>query len=78
MEEELEPKGEFMLTVSSLPQANIKVPQSHFVNILLVEFENLFVEPNSLAPTRHIDHTINLKLNTNPVNVHAYLTKRQK
>ena len=37
--------------------------------LLLVEFKDLFVEPTTLPPQRPFDHAINLKTNTEPINV---------
>ena len=39
---------------------------------LLVEFEDLFIKPSSLPPNRFLEHTIHVKPNTEPVNVHSY------
>jgi len=39
---------------------------------LLVKYEDLFAEPRSLPPNRLFDHSINLKPNTEPVNIRAY------
>ena len=71
-EEELESEGEFILTVSSLPQPNIEVHHSDLLNILLTEFGDLFVGPNSQPPTRPLDNTINLKPSIDPVIARAY------
>ena len=70
--EELEVEGEFMLTISTLPQTNLEVHQIDLLNLLLTEFENLFAEPKCLPPTRPVDHTIHLKSHTEPINVRAY------
>ena len=42
------------------------------LNTMLVEYEDLFVEPTSLPPTRIYDHTINLKPNMEPINIRSY------
>jgi len=47
--------------------------------MLLIEFRDLFMEPNSLPPKRPFDHYINLKPNTKLVNVRSYYyPSRQK
>jgi len=38
----------------------------------VVEYKDLFVEPNSLSPNRSLDHSITLKPNFEPVNIRAY------
>ena len=40
--------------------------------MLLAEYEELFVKPNSLPPKRTLDHSINLKPNSEPINVSSY------
>ena len=40
--------------------------------MLLAEYEDLFVEPNSLPPKRTLNHSINLKTNTEPINIRSY------
>ena len=49
-----------------------EVTQLDILNELLVEFEDLFEEPNSLPPPRPIDHTIALKPGSDPVNIRSY------
>ena len=49
-----------------------EVTQLDILNELLVEFEDLFEEPNSLPPPRSIDHTIALKPGSDPVNIRSY------
>lgn len=39
---------------------------------LLVEFVDVFDEPNELPPRRTLDHAIKLKPGTQPVNVRPY------
>jgi len=48
MERTQEQGGEQRLTVSSHIQSNWEVHKLDFLHILLVEFEDLFVEPTSL------------------------------
>ena len=51
----------------------VQVHSSHLIDGLLVEFGDLFAEPNTLPPTRNLDHSINLKLASEPINIRAYL-----
>ena len=64
--------GESHLTASNqqceLDQVHPQTP----IDELLVEFKDLFTEPVTLPPTRTLDHSINLKPNTEPVNIRSY------
>jgi len=68
-EEELEVEGEPRLTVSQCPHDT----QHHteLLDALLIEFEDLFIDPQTLPPTRAIDHSINLNPHTEPINCRA-------
>ena len=68
--EEIEDNQWFKLQASvNFPS---KVQFDDFLHSLLVEFEELFVEPTSLPPDRFLEHTIHLKPNTEPINVCSY------
>lgn len=65
-------QGHIYLTVKT-PQGMLdQVYHLDLLNKLLVEYEDLFIKPQSLPPTRMFDHSINLKLNTEPVNIRNY------
>ena len=49
-----------------------KVQFNDFLHSLLVEFEELFLEPTSLPPDHFLKHIIHLKPNTEPINVRSY------
>jgi len=53
-------------------QNQLEVHQLNYLNMLLAEYEELFVEPNSLPPKRSFDHLINLKPNLEPINIRSY------
>jgi len=42
------------------------------LDVLLIEFRDLFAEPKGLPPKRPFDHTIPLQPNTEPVNIRSY------
>lgn len=64
--------GNLGFTLQTSASASSKVPFTDSLHTLLVEFEDLFVEPTSLPPDRILEHTIHLKPNTEPVNVRSY------
>lgn len=64
-EEESGPGGELQLTTFTPHHLNC-------LNMLLAEYEDLFVEPHSLPPKRTLNHSINLKPNLEPINVRSY------
>ena len=49
-----------------------EVNQLDLLDELLAEFKDLFEEPKALPPPRPLDHTINLKPNSKPVNICSY------
>lgn len=57
---------------NSTNQQPWKVQELDSLNKLLIEFNDLFEEPESLPPHRHYDHSIILKPNTEPINIQAY------
>ena len=69
IEESLEQGGKLQLAINTQIQNNLEVHQLHLLNILLAEFDDLFVEPNSLPPNWSFDHSINLKPNFEPINI---------
>jgi len=73
-EEEEEPraKGELMLVVNSPAQQTWEVNQLDLLDLLLVEYEDLFKEPKTLPPPQSHDHSISLKPNSRPFNARAY------
>lgn len=58
--------------IQASANAPIEVPFTDSLHSLLVEFEELFLEPTSLPPDRFLEHTIHLKPNTEPINVCSY------
>ena len=60
-EEESGAKSELMLVVSSPAQQTREVNQLDLLNVLLVEYEDLFKEPKTLPLTQTHDHFIILK-----------------
>lgn len=71
-EEGSEPEGQFHLTTIAPDQSQPEVHHLTHLNMLLAEYEELFVGPNSLPPKRTLDHSINLKPNSEPINVRSY------
>jgi len=71
-EEESGAKSELMLVVSSPAQQTREVNQLDLLNVLLVEYEDLFKEPKTLPPTRTHDHSIILKPQLESCNAQAY------
>ena len=71
-EEELDYGGK--LTLESTRDGSIpwEVNQLDLLDELLAEFKDLFEEPKALPPLRPLDHTINLKPNSEPVNIRSY------
>ena len=69
-EEEEEPraKGELMLVVNSPAQQTWEVNQLDLLDLLLVEYEDLFKEPKTLPPPRTHNHSIILKPQSEPCN----------
>ena len=65
-------ESELMLLVSSPPQKEWEVNQLDLLNVLFVEYEDLFKEPIALPPPRTRDHSISLKPNFEPFNARAY------
>jgi len=72
LKEDKEPRRELMLTINNPFQPHLKAQELDSLNILLVEFEDLFVEPNSLPPKRSLNYSIPLKPNTKLVNIRSY------
>ena len=61
------PKADWMLVATeSMEEIQPEIEQ------LQNEFEDVFVMPNRLPPMRQIDHKIQLKEGTNPINVRPY------
>lgn len=65
-------QGEFCLTVITPLGRHDQVHHLGLLDELLVEFEDFFIEPTSLPPTRMYDHAINLKPNAEPINIRSY------
>ena len=65
-------QGEVGLTVSTPQGSPDQLHYLEIINELLIEYEDLFMEPKSLAPTRLFDHSIHLKPNMEPVNSRSY------
>ena len=61
-----------MLVVRSPPQKKLEVNQLNLLNMLLVEYEDLFKEPTILPPPKTHDHSIILKPQYEPFNAQAY------
>lgn len=59
-------------TPGNNPHNPWQVHEFNSLNILLIEYKDLFSEPSSLPPKRPYDHAINLKPNVEPVNLRAY------
>ena len=57
-------QGEIYLTVSAPQGRPDQVHHSDLLNKLLIEYEDLFLKPQSLPPTRVHNHSINLKPHT--------------
>jgi len=60
----------FKLQASANAPSEVQFTDS--LHSLLVEFEELFLEPTSLSPNCFLEHTIHLKPNTEPINVRSY------
>ena len=65
-------QGEMGLTVSTPQGMQDQVCHSDSLNKLLVDYKDLFMEPQTLPPTRMFNHNINLKPDAEPVNIRAY------
>ena len=55
-----------------LPTATWQVHELALLDLLLVEYQDFFVEPKSLPPKRSLDHTIPLQPNVEHVNIKSY------
>ena len=72
MGDDKEQEGDLRLSINSQPPPQWKLCELDSLDKLLVEFDNLFMEPNFLPPSRPLDHSITLKPNTEPANIRAY------
>ena len=71
-QEDLALQREIYLTVSAPQGIPDQVHHLNLLNELLVEYEDLFIKPQSLPPTWMHDHSINLKPHTEAVNIRTY------
>lgn len=62
--------GELTLSINNEKMG--QVHSNYLIDKLLVEFEDLFAEPNTLPLTRNLDYSINLKPDSEPVNIRTY------
>ena len=80
-QEKWEQEGELAMTINSSSHEHWKVQEINSLNMLLIEFRDLFSEPSALPPKRPHDHTINLKPNAKLVNqglIDTHLDRRLK
>ena len=64
--------GELTLSINNEQGKIGQVHSNYLIDKLLVEFEDLFAEPDTLPLTRNLDHSINLNPNFEPVYITAY------
>ena len=64
--------GELQLIVSRQPGGPNQVSTLPPIDGLLMEFRDLFKEPNTFPPSRTLDHAINIKPNVEPINMRSY------
>ena len=70
-EEEVDYGGKLVLDSTRDGSIPWEVNQLDLLDELLAKFKDLF-EPKALPPPRPLDHTINLKPNSEPINIHSY------
>lgn len=65
-------QGQILFAICATEESQEPKPLNDDMRVLIHEFDEIFKTPNSLPPMRAIEHHINLKVGSDPINVRPY------